>query len=189
MQTPLQITFHQMEPSPALEADIRSWVADLESFFSRIVSCRVKVEAPHHHHHQGGRYKVLVDIGVPGHHVVIGRSPEENGAHEDAYVAVRDAFRAARRQLEAYVRRRRGDVKERVVPRHGAVIHLEPDLEYGRLVAEDGVTFYFHRNSVMGGIERLQIGSEVRFHEESGIEGPQASTVEAVGANATHARP
>jgi ribosome-associated translation inhibitor RaiA len=186
MQTPLQITFHQMEPSPALEADVRSWVADLETFFSRIVSCRVRVEAPHHHHHQGNRYKVLIDIHVPGSHIVIGRSPEQNGAHEDAYVAVRDAFRAARRSLEDWSRRRRGEVKGHVAPRHGRIIHLEPDLEYGRIVADDGVTFYFHRNSVMGGIERLSIGLEVRFHEEVGAQGPQASTVESVGAHAHH---
>jgi hypothetical protein len=189
MQTPLQIVFHQMDPSPALEGNIRSWVADLETFFSRIVSCRVKVEAPHHHHHQGSRYKVLVDLGVPGAHIVIGRSPEENGAHEDAFVAVRDAFRAARRQLEDYVRRRRGDVKGRIIPRYGRVIHLEPDLEYGRLVGDDGVTLYFHRNSVMGGIERLSVGSEVRFHEEAGLHGPQASTLEIVGAHAHHVAP
>ena len=189
MQTPLQIVFHQMDPSPALEGNIRSWVADLETFFSRIVSCRVKVEAPHHHHHQGSRYKVLVDLAVPGHRIVIGRSAEENGAHEDAHVAVRDAFRAARRQLEDYVRRRRGDVKGRIIPRYGRVIHLEPDLEYGRLVGDDGVTLYFHRNSVMGGIERLSVGSEVRFHEEAGLHGPQASTLEIVGAHAHHVAP
>lgn len=109
MQTPLQITFHQLPPSPALEADVRKWVDELETFFDRIVSCRVLIEAPHHHHHQGRLYRVRIEIGVPGEHIVVGRSPDEDHAHADPHVAVRDAFRAARRQLEDHVRRLRPD--------------------------------------------------------------------------------
>jgi ribosome-associated translation inhibitor RaiA/cold shock CspA family protein len=186
MQTPARITFHQMDHSLALETDVRDRIADLESHFGRIVSCRVSIEAPHRHHHQGRLFKVLVDIGVPGHRIVIGRSPDEHTAHADAYVAVRDAFRAARRQLEDYNRRRRGNVKVRIAPEHARVVHIEPDLEYGRLETTDGRGIYFHRNSVRGGIDRLSLGAEVRYHEEAGTNGPQASTVEAVGANGHH---
>jgi ribosome-associated translation inhibitor RaiA len=107
MQTPLQITFHQLPPSAALEADVRSRVAELEQFFDRIVSCKVLVETPHRHQHQGRLYRVRIELGVPGQHLVVGRSPDQDGAHEDAYVAIHDAFRAARRQLEDYVEQRR----------------------------------------------------------------------------------
>jgi cold shock CspA family protein len=186
MQMPLQITFHQMSPSPALEADIRRRAQQLEEFFDRIVSCRVLVEAPHHHHHQGRLYRVRVDLGVPGEHLVVGRSPDEHGAHEDAHVAVRDSFRAARRQLEDYVRQQRGDVKSHVAPPHARVIHIEPDLEHGRLATDDGREIFFHRNSVVGGIERLQVGTEVRFHEEAAKQGPQASSVEPIGEHGRH---
>lgn len=86
------------------------WVDELESIFDRIVSCHVVVEAPHRHH-QGGLYAVRVELGVPGEHIVAGRSPAEHAAHADAHVAVRDAFRAVRRQLEDHIRRARGDVK------------------------------------------------------------------------------
>jgi ribosome-associated translation inhibitor RaiA len=116
MQTPLQLTFHQLPPSPALEAEVRRRVDDLATFFDRIVSCRVLIEAPHHHHHQGRLYRVRIEIGVPGEHIVVGRSPDEDGAHADPYVAVRDAFRAARRQLEDHVRRLRPDATSRVTP-------------------------------------------------------------------------
>jgi ribosome-associated translation inhibitor RaiA len=104
MQSPPQVTFHQLARSDALDAHIRERIDDLEQLFDRIVSCRVSVEGPHRHH-QGGLYRVLIDLGVPGHRIIVGRSPDENAAHADAYVAVRDAFRAAQRQLEDYVHR------------------------------------------------------------------------------------
>ena len=186
MQIPLQVTFHQLEPSEALEAQVRTWVDELETFFDGIVSCRVSIEAPHHHHHQGRLYRVRIELGVPGERIVVGRSPDEHGAHEDPYVALRDAFRAARRQLEDYVRRLRGHVKAHVAPPHGRVAYLEPDLSFGRIATEDGREIYFHKNSVIGGVGRLQLGSEVRFHEEAGVEGPQASTVEPIGEHGHH---
>ena len=110
MQTPLQISFHQMPPSPDLDAEVRRWVDELEAIFDRIVSCHVVIEAPHGHH-QGGLYAVRVDLRVPGEHIVAGRSPAEHAAHADAQVAVRDSFRAAKRQLEDHIRRARGEVK------------------------------------------------------------------------------
>jgi ribosome-associated translation inhibitor RaiA len=107
MNTPLQITFRHMDPSSALEDDIRHRVADLEAVFDRLVDCRVSIEAPHQHHRQGQLYKVLVDIGIPGDRIVVDRSPDDAASHADAYVAVRDAFLAARRMLEKHVGRRR----------------------------------------------------------------------------------
>jgi ribosome-associated translation inhibitor RaiA len=110
MRTPLQISFHQMAPSPDLDAEVRRWVDELESIFDRIVSCHVVVEAPHRHH-QGGLYAIRVELQVPGAHIVAGRSPAEHAAHTDIHVAIKDAFRAVRRQLEEHIRRARGDVK------------------------------------------------------------------------------
>ena len=188
MQTPLQITFRDFPPSPSLEERTREWVAELETFFDGIVSCRVSIEAPHRHHHQGRLYRVRVELGVPGERIVVGRSPDEHAAHADPYVALRDTFRATRRRLEDYVRRRlRHEVKSHALPSHGRIVHLEPDFKYGRLVTEDDREIYFHRNSVIGGIEHLTLGAEVRFHEEEGDEGPQATTVEPIGAHGHHA--
>ncbi len=107
MQSPIQIRFRDMEPSPALEEHIRDWASKLEEYSSQITHCRVVVEAPHKHHQQGRLFHCLVDVAVPGRHVVAGRNPDEHASHEDAYVAIRDAFRAARRSLEEHVRRRR----------------------------------------------------------------------------------
>ena len=62
------------------------------------------------------------------------------------------------------------------------MIELVPDQDYGRIQASDGRDIYFHRNSlVRGEYDDLEVGSEVRFVEEAGEQGPQASTVHVVG--------
>jgi len=106
MQTPLQITFHGIPASEAAEREVRRWVADIEEVFPRLVSCRVSIEIPHQHQQRGRLYRVQVDLGIPGAHLIAGRNADGDPAHEDVYVAIRDAFRAARRQLEGQVRRR-----------------------------------------------------------------------------------
>jgi ribosome-associated translation inhibitor RaiA len=113
MPVPLEIVFHQLDRSPAVEEDVRERVAKLERIAPDITSCRVTIEAPHRHHTQGNLYAVRVDLRYPGSELVANRSPSADHAHEDVYVAVRDAFKAARRQLQDYQRIRRGDVKPR----------------------------------------------------------------------------
>lgn len=109
MSIPVQVTFRDMEPSASVEAYIRNWVTKLEHIYSRIERCEVVVERPHQRHLKGQRFHVRVTLAVPGPDVVVSRDHALNGAHEDAYVAVRDAFRAARRQLEDHVRTKRDD--------------------------------------------------------------------------------
>jgi ribosome-associated translation inhibitor RaiA len=99
MQTPLRITFRGMDASPALTEDIEARVGKLEQVDRRIIGCHVVVEQPHQHHHQGRRFHVRVDVSVPGREIVVERDPGKDPAHEDPFVAVRDAFRAARRRL------------------------------------------------------------------------------------------
>jgi ribosomal subunit interface protein len=106
MQLPLQITIRDIEHSDALDAHIRDKAGKLDEFFGHIMSCRVVVEMPHKHHQQGKNYTVRIDIGVPGSEIVVNRDHAE-----DVYVALRDAFDAAKRQLEDYARKIRGDVK------------------------------------------------------------------------------
>ncbi|RFC39688.1 MAG: ribosomal subunit interface protein [Candidatus Nitrotoga sp. CP45] len=106
MQTPLQITVRNIEHSDALETRIRDKAQKLEEFCKHIMSCRAVVEAPHKHHHQGKQFNVRIEIGVPGNEIVVNRDH-----HDDVYVALRDAFNAAKRQLEDYARKIRGDVK------------------------------------------------------------------------------
>lgn len=112
MQIPLQITIRDVEHSEALETHIREKAKKLDQFFDHIMSCRVVVEMPHKHHRQGKQFNVRIDIGVPGREIVA------NLEHaEDVYVALRDAFDAARRQLDDYVHKLRGEVKKHELKR------------------------------------------------------------------------
>lgn len=111
MQIPLQISFHGIPHSDAVEARIREKVDKLERFHSHIMSCKVAVEAEHHHHHQGNQYHIRIDITTPGKELVISKEHHDKHAYEDVYVAIRDAFNAATRQLEDYARIQRGEVK------------------------------------------------------------------------------
>ncbi len=106
MQIPLQITVRDVDHSEAVEAHIREKAKKLDEFFKHIMSCRVIVEVPHKHHRQGKHFQVRIDIGVPGGEIAVNRDH-----NEDVYVALRDAFDAAKRQVEDYVRKMRGDVK------------------------------------------------------------------------------
>lgn len=105
------VSFHNLSPSPSLEAEAHQEAARLEKVFDRIVSCRVTVEAPPQHHHKGTVYRVRVEVSVPGKHLVVSRAPADQAEHADAHLALRDAFRAARRQLEEHARQVRGEGK------------------------------------------------------------------------------
>ncbi len=184
MQLPLQITFRHMDSSDAIAARIHERVQELERFFDRIISCRVVVECQHPRRQQGNLFRVRIDLKVPGSEIVVGRDPEAHHAHEDVYVAIRDAFDATGRLLEDHVRQGRGDVKLHAVPDHGRIVRLLPDRDCGFIASADDDEIYFHRNSVTnGGFDKLAVGDEVRFvaqHSES-AEGPQASTVVPIG--------
>ncbi len=108
MQIPLEVTFKNMERSDAVEARIREKAVKLERFAERITSCRVIVEAPHHHQLHGNAYDVRIDLRIPGEELIVNREGSKNPAHSDVYVAIRDAFAAAVRQLEDHAKRTLG---------------------------------------------------------------------------------
>lgn len=175
MQIPLQITMREIERSDALEADIRRHAEKLEQFHARITSCRVAVEEMRRHHQQGREFNVRIDLRVPGEEIVVTRDH-----HEDAFVAVRDAFDAAKRQLEEVIREQRGDTKLHPVPQHGRVARVFPADGCGFIETTDGRELYFSRDNVVHPpFDNLQPGVEVQFIEEMAAEGPQAKRVSA----------
>ena len=175
MKTPLQITFRDIEHSDALETHIREKAEKLETFFEPIMSCRVVVEMPHQHKHQGKFFNVRIDIGVPGNEIVVNRD-----RHEDVYVALRDAFDAAKRQLDDYSRRLRRETKVHPQEYTGLVARLVPEEGYGFIRRADGNELYFSSDNLVNAtFEQLQAGVEVKFIEEMAAEGPQAKRVSA----------
>ena len=181
MQTRLKIAFRDMDSSEAVEARIRERAERLERYFDRIVGCHVVVDAPHRHGHQGKLYRVKVVIAVPGRDIDVGHTGPLNHAHEDIYVAIRDAFDAAERRLQEHARRQRGEVKVHEAPPLATVASLFPD--HGFVRDGEGNEVYFHRNSVVGNFDKLAVGDEVRLVVAYGesADGPQATTVDPTG--------
>jgi len=124
MRQPLQINFRDIPHSDAIEARVREKADKLDKFYDRIMTCSVMIEAPHGHHHKGNLYHIRIDLTVPNGEIVINRDPGDHHAHEDVYVAIRDAFDAARRKLQDYARKQRGDVKSHEVSPHGIISEL-----------------------------------------------------------------
>jgi len=128
MTLPIQISFRNIEHSDRIEAQIRKEAAKLDQFYSPITTCRVVVEAPEHRRRYGRQHQVRIDLAVPGGEIVVKNEPAlHHSIHENeaktskeldvatAYkrvdVAIRDAFRIARRQLQGYGQRQRHEVK------------------------------------------------------------------------------
>jgi len=106
MTANFEITFHGIEKSEAIEARVREKIAWLAGHFSRMTHCRVVVEAPHRRGHKGKLYQVKVEVTLPGQApLVVGNERDQDHAHEDVYVAIRDSFNAARRRLDDVVAR------------------------------------------------------------------------------------
>ncbi|NWG47285.1 MAG: HPF/RaiA family ribosome-associated protein [Alphaproteobacteria bacterium] len=184
MDTPLEIAFHNMDSSSALEARVRERADKLHRFFRHINSCRVVVEVPHRSPSQASRaYHVRIEVRVPDRELVVSRDPGSAEAHLDSYLAVRDAFDAMERQLEHHSQKVRGDVKTLAGPLQGRVLRLFSD--YGFIATTDGREIYFHKNAVVDPrFEDLSPDTpvELAVAEAESPAGPQASTVRAIGA-------
>jgi len=183
METAPEIVYEGMEPSMTAQTRIEAEIAKLERYFGHITSCRVVLRAPKHHRQHGDLFEVRIHMALPdGREVAATRNPLANHAHEDALVAIRDAFRAARRQLLDEVRQLQGKVKHHEPPTVGIIHELNVEGGFGFIETLDGREIYFHRNSVLGdAFGDLEVGSGVSYAEEQGEKGPQASTVRLMG--------
>ncbi len=176
---PVMVTFKDMATSDAVEARIRERAHKLSRYHERITACRVVIAEAHRQHNKGTQFHVRVDLTVPDGEIVVNREPEVNHAHEDAYVAIRDAFDAAQRQLRDWVgRHTKHGSKAHPTPRHGTVVRVFGDDGFGFIETPDGDEVYFHKNAVTrGGWKRLDVGTTVRFNEADGDKGPHATSV------------
>jgi ribosomal subunit interface protein len=177
MKLPLQVTFHGFSPSGAIADYVGKRAGKLDTFFDRIMSCRIAIEAPHRHKHEGRRYRVRIGLGVPRDEIVVSRDVGGR-AGEDVYAAIDEAFDEAQRRLEDYARLRRGDVKTHERARHGRIGKLFSYEGYGFIQTDEGDEVYFHKNSVLHrGFGRMHRGDKVRFAAETGDDGVHASSV------------
>jgi len=175
----VRIAWRHLEPSEPVEALVRKKAARLQRLHERMTSCAVTLELAQRRQKQGKHFRVRIEIGVPGgKRLVVGRDPRESRVHEDLVAAVHAAFSEVRRQLEDRVRRLDHRVKTRLPPPRARVARVFPEEGYGFLRTPEGREIYFHERSVVGGgFDRLEVGVSVRYAEEMGREGPQASSV------------
>lgn len=186
----LKVQYLGFPESDFVSAAVWDYVENLEKFCDQIMSCHVVITHPPRKHHQGGIYHVKIRLHLRGSDIIIDREASKNHAHEDVYVALRDAFGSARRKVEDYVRIQSGQVKQTVRPMHARVIRILADQDGGFLLSEDRREIYFHRNSLVDeSFDNLKVGQEVRFSEGMGENGPQVTTMYVVGHSGHHLAP
>ena len=198
MLLPIQVTFRNIKNQTGLEEMVKKEAADLERFYDRISSCRVVVERPQRAQ-SSKLYHVRIDLGLPNGELVVKHAPTLHGTlqdfktedsrqeansvpvHRSPERAIHEAFHEMRRRLQDYSRRQAGAVKSIQKMAEGTVKEIFPEEGYGFLEATDSRQIYFHQASVLDGhFDRVRVGTCVRFAEEPGEKGPQASTVKVV---------
>ena len=182
MQTPTQVEFENLTPTPALQAAIDQHISELEEKYGRATAGRIIVRGPGDRHKTGGQYEVRIRLALPeGREVNVGRTPKEDERYADLTFAVDDAFKRARRQLQDQARLMRGQTKLHEEEPVGTIVRIDPSGEFGFLEAADGQEIYFNCNSILEGRSNIGVGSRVSYVEELGENGPQASTVKVLG--------
>lgn len=179
-----EISYKGMHRSEKLDAYIHERADHLERIARGIVTCRVGIEVAQKNHKIGNPYRMRVEISVPtGHDLVAVKERTDEELLHGLRTLAREVFDALEQQVRKTAEKRRGDMKT-----HGndeqptaLVVRVFRDKGYGFIQTVEGEEYYFHKNSVLHDeFELLEIGTEVRFAEELGREGPQASSVKIV---------
>jgi putative sigma-54 modulation protein len=101
MHTPVEIHFHGIEKSEAIEERVLEKVAKLEKHFGRMTRCRVVLEAPHRSPQKPKVFQIKIEISLPRRQpIVVCHEREGSHAHEELPLAIRDAFDAALRRID-----------------------------------------------------------------------------------------
>lgn len=111
MAIPVEVSYRHLEPSDFIDEKVALRLKQLESLSNEINRAHVVLSSPHHHKHKGNHYEVHITLFVPGSELVVNQNTGASEAHEDFYVALRDAFDAMERQLTRWKDKRSLDVK------------------------------------------------------------------------------
>jgi cold shock CspA family protein len=180
LQIPLELAFNGLPKDESIVALINQRVEKIEKICDHIVSCRIIIDRPQE---TSNPYRVTLLIRVPHENEIVAKRDSAHGDTQDSLpVVIREVFDAAHKQLKQLVERQRGHVKSHPEQELAAVVSkLFAESGYGFIRTINGREVYFHKNSVLhDDFDRLRIGTGVRFEEEPGNEGPQATTVEIV---------
>jgi ribosome-associated translation inhibitor RaiA len=192
MQVPLEIAFHNIEHSDWAEEAVRARVAELETIYDRLISCRVRIDQRASNSNDTIPPVVRIEMGIPGRKdLVVAHEPDHlqrKFQRPDLHNAIHEAFRIAERRLSELKEQRQGRTKEvHHDDEHqflGQVAELTPGQDFAFLLTKEGSLLYFHRNSLLSGeFDDLKRGDEVYYVEAMGDTGPTASKVWVKGAN------
>jgi cold shock CspA family protein/ribosome-associated translation inhibitor RaiA len=194
LQVPLEIAFHNMEPSDWAEREIRARVADLERLYGRLNSCRVRIDQRAKDLTGAIPPVVHIELGIPGRgDLVVSHEPDHlmrKYRRPELRNAINEAFRIAERQLldlkDHRDDRQKGAAHESERQFLGQVAEINPDEDFGFLLTKEGSLLYFHRNSILvGNFDKLERGDEVHYVEDIGDTGPIATKVRVKAKNPT----
>lgn len=182
MKTGVEISFHGMDSSPAVEAKVHERLERLEHHFGRLISFRAVIDAPHRSQHQGKHFDIKLEARGPAATFLINREPGDDRRHEDVYVALHDAFDALERKIRAWSKTHAGRPEVHMAPLQGRIVELRPDKDFGQIALTDGRLVYFHRNSVIDAdFDMLSVNSTVTLSLDEAVDedekGPHATSV------------
>jgi len=180
MNTPLEVVFRGVERTEDIDEIITKRTEKLQHLCGHIISLRIAVERPQLYQDIGNPYRIRLDLRVPpGHELVVRRESSEGDMHDSLGMMVRLAFDAAERQVHKLRAKQRYDVKHHLDSwTMGTIVKKFAENGYGFIRTVGDRDVYFHKNSVLrGNFEKLTVGTVVKFTEEEGVDGPQASTV------------
>jgi len=107
MTNEIQVVFHNIDQSNAIMEAVNKKITKLERYCDQILAGRVVLDSPHNNHHKGKVYSVSLELRTPTKEIIVNQDQHDNHAHEDLYVAIRDAFNAAERQLKSVDKKHR----------------------------------------------------------------------------------
>ena len=188
MQTPLNIRFHHMDRSAAIEAKLREKIEKFDSFYNDFISCSITVECINPKKLNGSLYSIHININRPSN-ICITTKHE----HEDINVALKEAIHSITMQLEENKDRAHDKIKHHPQILHGKIVRLIKDQLFGFIINEhyDDIPesslinsikpieneYYFSAKNYKGNFDGLNIGDKVKFIEFIGDDGLQAHKV------------
>ena len=171
----VHIKGQHLEILPEWQEKIEEELARLQMHYrDPILHARVEIIGTAHHRH--GAFEVHLAAAIPGDTITLMRQGE--------YVLplLVEAFDALDRRLAEHHHILQLQVKahEETI-HHGRIAHLFPEKDYGFIETEDGTEVYFHAHAIKkGSFSHLTLGMPVKFAQEAGDKGPQATWVRPV---------
>lgn len=175
----LQIESRNVEMTPEWRTEIEDRMDKLQAEHNDLMHARVTLTKNTHHRKAPHVAEALIVVTLPVRHTISARKEEKTFEE-----AIRAAFASIDTELRRYSEKRGSkEIREAPIPLRGVVCKLFPQEGYGFILQEGGGEVYFHRNAVHGmAFEALEDGTEVAFNVEGGAQGPQATTVNPLGA-------